>query len=209
MSRTKKPSPHAIADAKQIARQGAIYLPLMLKDHIHRFIDPDKPYYPLLQYLEQFDYYDEDGDRPPAHSNIAKHLDMSYAKLIRLCYLLYADLTIFLSGWGEPWGLKDTTLKISSYQMNLHLYSFYNLSAYLSLRLPFVPRGGERISLDLGNYLVGCNQFYVCDIWHHLDLKEQDITLYCSSNQEDVGESGLDLWQKYRGSVTELIKMKT
>ncbi len=79
MPRPKKPNIHAIQEARRIAKKGAIYLPLILKDSIQYSVIP-KAYYPPLTYLEQFDYYHGDGQRPPSHSQIEKHLGMSYSK---------------------------------------------------------------------------------------------------------------------------------
>ena len=51
MSRTRKPKPHLIDHASQIAKSGAIQIPTMIKSQIHHFMDEEKPYYELLKYL--------------------------------------------------------------------------------------------------------------------------------------------------------------
>ena len=88
-----------------------------------------------------------------------------------------------------------------------------NLSVFLvglfnsiKFQLPFVPRIGERISLDLGKYLVGCTSFYVCDVWHHIENGFQDISVYCNFNKEDVGKDGLEIWEESKYHVIELLE---
>ena len=42
ISRSKKPNPYLIDEAKQIAKTGALQIPTMIKSQIHHLMDPSK-----------------------------------------------------------------------------------------------------------------------------------------------------------------------
>lgn len=156
---------------------------ILLKDDL--FALDEKKYHSLISLLQGFEICIDDEDwKIPDKKEIAEKLNLPYAKVLQLIKGLYEKLLKYYS---------DHVLEIKEFEQEIHIFIPYEeedkevikrnpnhysqYSIFLKVKLPYIPRIGEEISLDFIERGLGANRGYVHDVRHVLMGKRQIIEI--------------------------------
>lgn len=139
-----------------------------------KFLNLDKPYYNILKYLTDKDYYEDEYINYPSLYDLRKDLNLSYDIVRKNLIKLYKDLSNYDSELSHPFEIN----KVSVY---MSLKGFHESKSISFKNLPIIPKKGQRISVPYFKELVGSDFFYVKEVSHDFLDDEQVVFIWLST----------------------------
>jgi len=152
----------------------------------------DKKYHDLITVLKEYEIcIDDEKWNIPDKKELAEKLNISYSKSLLLFKGLYEKFLEYYS---------DNILEFNEFEQEIHIHIpyeekekdllkrnpnyYFKNSTYLKVKLPFIPRIGEEISLDFIESGFGANRGYVHEVRHVLMGKRQIIEIIVHPSED-------------------------
>ncbi len=186
-----------------------IYLLLDFKDDLKVRIK-EKEYKRIIELLGEYEKTGYEDEIIPTRNDISKRLNISNKDTNKLLKKIYMEL--LNDFYNSP-------LEINKTQHIIHIHipfderkperiksdpNFYHeFSGLIYLKLPYIPRVGERINIDVLEYSGEINSGYVHSITHEIKGKMQEINIEVHPIDNEY-----ERWQKMKETYEEKQRMK-
>lgn len=186
-----------------------IYLLLDFKDDLKVRIK-EKEYQEIIELLGKYEKTGYEDDVIPTRNELSEKLKISNNATNKLLKNIYEQLVI---NTAEP-------IKVTKSEQIVHIHIPYDeenpektkknpdyyrdLSAWLDVELPYIPRIGERIDLRILEFTGKVKSGYVHSITHEINGKTQEIYI-----EVHPFDNEYERWQKMKETYEEMQLMRT
>lgn len=186
-----------------------IYLLLDFKDDLKVRIK-EKEYQEIIELLGKYEKTGYEDDVIPTRNELSEKLKISNNATNKLLKDIYEQLVI---NTAEP-------IKVTKSEQIVHIHIPYDeenpektkknpdyyrdLSAWLDVELPYIPRIGERIELSILEFTGKVKSGYVHSITHEIKGKTQEIYI-----EVHPFDNEYERWQKMKETYEEMQLMRT
>ena len=153
----------------RISTKRIIYDLLSIKEQVLEYFKDNEKYQKLLTYLTEKDYLNDNDIPLPSLTEIENNTGIKYFHIRKQLTDMYSEL--FDMKKGFEFNFKKSVIYFNIIYLN-------NYVTFKCKNLSYLPRIGENIDLPFIKTKVGFDYFYVDDIRHRFDDKNQIIDIY-------------------------------